>query len=122
MIKTFSRILLMFILAFLAACDRKPVAYHEQLLVFGTVVDVKLWDIEEALGLNQLLASGESFTLPPSILPLIQRSSELSRRSNGLFNPAIGKLTALWGFASDDPPKGPPPSTEAIRAIWKISV
>ncbi len=145
MIKTFSRILLIFILAFLAACDHKPVAYHEQLLVFGTVVDVKLWDVEETLGrqavarladdfdymhnawhawhpgplgrVNQLLASGESFTLPPSILPLIQRSSELSQRSNGLFNPAIGKLTALWGFASDDPPKGPPPSAEAIRAI-----
>ncbi len=145
MIKTFGHISLIFILVFLAACDRKPVAYHEQLLVFGTVVDVKLWDVEEALGrqavtrladdfdymhnawhawhpgplgrVNQLLASGESFTLPPSILPLIQRSSELSRRSNGLFNPAIGKLTTLWGFASDDPPKGPPPSAEAIRAI-----
>ncbi len=145
MIKISGRISLIVILVFLTACDRQPVAYHEQLLVFGTVVDVKLWDVEEALGrqavtrladdfdymhnawhawhpgplgrVNQLLASGESFTLPPSILPLIQRSSELSQRSNGLFNPAIGKLTALWGFASDDPPKGPPPSAETIRAF-----
>jgi len=145
MIKTFGRISLAFILVFLAACDRKPVAYHEQLLVFGTVVDVKLWGVEEAQGrkaatrlaedfdymhnawhawhpgplgrVNQLLASGEPFTAPPSILPLIRRSTELSRRSGGLFNPAIGKLIALWGFASDDPPKGPPPDAEAIRAI-----
>jgi len=145
MIKIFGRISLVFILIFLTACERKPIAYHEQLLVFGTVVDVKLWGVEEAQGrqavtrladdfaymhnawhawhpgplgrVNQLLASNESFTMPPSILPLIQRGSELSRRSDGLFNPAIGKLTALWGFASDDPPKGPPPSAKAIRAI-----
>jgi len=145
MIKIFNRIFLVFVLVFLVACDRKPVAYHEQLLVFGTVVDVKLWGVEEAQGrqavarladdfdymhnawhawhpgplgrANQLLASGESFTAPPSILPLIQRATELSRRSGGLFNPAIGKLIALWGFASDDPPKGPPPGAGAIRAI-----
>ncbi len=145
MIKTFGYIFWAFLLVFLSACERKPVVYHEQLLVFGTVVDVKLWGVKETPGqqatarladdfaymhnawhawqpgplgrVNQLLASGESFTMPPSILPLIQRSSKLSLSSNGLFNPAIGKLTAIWGFASDDPPKGPPPSAEAIRAI-----
>ncbi len=145
MIKILGHISLVFVLVFLTACDRKPVAYHEQLLVFGTVVDVKLWGVKEAQGrqavarladdfaymhnawhawhpgplgrVNQLLASGASFTAPPSILPLIQRGTVLSLRSGGLFNPAIGKLTALWGFASDDPPKGPPPSAEAIRAI-----
>jgi len=145
MIGTFARIFLVFSLLFLAACERKPVAYHEQLLVFGTVVDIKLWGVDEQQGqqavsrlaedfdymhrtwhawhpgplgrVNQLLASGEKFSVPPSILPLIQRGSELSQRSSGLFNPAIGKLISLWGFASDDPPKGPPPSVEAIRAI-----
>lgn len=145
MIKTFSYIFLIFTVLFVAACDRKPAAYHEQLLVFGTVVDIKLWGVNEQQGrqavsrlaedfdymhrtwhawhpgplgrVNQLLASGESFTATPSILPLIKRSSELSQLSSGLFNPAIGKLITLWGFASDDPPKGPPPSATAIRAI-----
>jgi len=71
-----------------------------------------------ALGrVNALLAAGEPFSVAPSILPLVKRGTELSQRSGGLFNPAIGKLIALWGFASDDPPKGPPPSEEAIHAI-----
>ena len=142
---TLSRISLIFFLVLLGACDRKPQAYHEQLLVFGTVVDVEFWDVPEekarqavarladdfeymhhtwhawhpgTLGrVNQLLASGELFSAPPSILPLIKRGKELSLLSGGLFNPAIGKLIALWGFASDDPPHGPPPTDEAIHAI-----
>jgi len=145
MIATFSRFFLVFALVFLVACDRKPVAYHEQLLVFGTVVDIKLWGVSEQQGrqavarldedfkymhrawhawhpgplgrVNELLASGKPFSVAPSILPLVTRGAELSQRSGGLFNPAIGKLIALWGFASDDPPKGPPPSAKAIRAI-----
>jgi len=145
MIVAVLRILLLFSLVFLSACERKPAAYHEQLLVFGTVVEVSLFGVSEQQGrqavarlnedfeymhrtwhawhpgplgrVNQLLASGESFSAPPSILPLIQRGAELSRRSGGLFNPAVGKLIALWGFASDDPPTGPPPQPAAIHAI-----
>ncbi|HEC19201.1 MAG TPA: FAD:protein FMN transferase [Gammaproteobacteria bacterium] len=145
MIITVTRFFLFFVVIFLAACERQPAAYHEQLLVFGTVVDVQLWGVEPKQGqqavarlaedfdymhntwhawhpgplgrVNELLATGQPFSAPPSILPLIERGTELSRRSGGLFNPAIGKLIALWGFASDDPPKGPPPSDAAIRAI-----
>jgi thiamine biosynthesis lipoprotein len=145
MITIFTRMLLLFALVFATACERQPVAYHEQLLVFGTVVDIKLWGVDEPqsrqamvrlaedfeymhrtwhawhpgpLGrVNELLASGRPFSVAPSILPLITRGTELSQRSGGLFNPAIGKLIALWGFASDEVPKGPPPSAEAIRAI-----
>jgi thiamine biosynthesis lipoprotein len=129
----------------LTACSPAAKVYHEQLLVFGTLVDIKLWGVDEARGrqavtrlsddfdymhnawhawhpgplerVNQLLASGERFVAVPSILPLIHRAGELSERSGGLFNPAIGRLVALWGFASDEPPKGPPPTPEAIRAI-----
>jgi thiamine biosynthesis lipoprotein len=145
MIATFTRTYLLFSLVFVAGCERQPKAYHEQLLVFGTVVDVQLWDVKEqqgrqavarlaedfeymhrtwhawhpgALGrVNALLESGQWFTAAPSVMPLIERGSELSQRSGGLFNPAIGKLIALWGFASDEPPRGPPPSSEAIHAI-----
>ena len=129
----------------LAACTSKPQEHHEQLLVFGTLVDVKLWGVEEkaaqqataqiaedfefmhetwhawhpgTLGrINQMLASGETFAGAPSVLPLIKRGAELSEASGGLMNPAIGKLIALWGFASDDPPHGPPPDDTAIQAL-----
>lgn len=134
-----------FLLTALTACNPASKVYHEQLLVFGTLVDIKLWGVDEALGrqamdrladdfdymhdawhawhpgplgrVNQLLANGGDFTAVPSILPLIRRASELSERSGGLFNPAIGKLVTLWGFASDEPPKGPPPEPMLIREI-----
>jgi len=133
------------IVALLAACTPRPPVYQEQLLTFGTLVDVTLWDVDEARGrqavatlgrdfeymhnawhawhrgplgrVNQLLPTGEFFSCPPSIVPLIRRSSELSEASGGLFNPAIGQLVKLWGFASDEAPEGPPPASEAIRAL-----
>lgn len=145
MITTFVRNFLLFYVILSAGCSSRPAVYHEQLLVFGTVVDIQLWGVDEAQGrqvvtrlaedfeymhrtwhawhpgtlgrVNALLASGEVFSAAPSILPLIERGAELSQRSGGLFDPAIGKLVALWGFASDEPPKGPPPTAEAIRAI-----
>lgn len=145
MFKSLTYTLSVFVVIFLAGCTPRPQVYHEQLLVFGTIVDVELWGVEEpkaqkavarladdfeymhhtwhawhpsALGrVNSLLATGKSFTAPPSILPLVTRATELSNTSHGLFNPAIGKLIALWGFASDEPPKGPPPTPAAIEAI-----
>jgi len=145
MITAFVRNFLLVCVILFAGCSSRPAVYHEQLLVFGTVVDIQLWGVDEVQGrrvvtrlaedfeymhrtwhawhpgtlgrVNALLASGEVFSSAPSILPLIERGTELSQSSGGLFNPAIGKLVALWGFASDDPPQGPPPSAEAIRAI-----
>lgn len=145
MIKAFARNLLLVCVILAAGCSSRPAVYHQQLLVFGTVVDIQLWGVKAVRGqqvvsrlaedfeymhrvwhawhpgtlgrVNSLLASGEAFSAAPSILPLIERGTELSQRSGGLFNPAIGKLVALWGFASDEPPTGPPPSAEAIRAI-----
>ncbi len=145
MFTTYPRILLAFSLLLLFGCSPKPTVYHQQLLVFGTIVDIKLWGVEEEKGqqivgqlsgdfdymhrvwhawhagplnrTNFFLANGKPFTAPPSILPLIKRSAELSTLSGGLFNPAIGKLIALWGFASDEPPNGPPPTQESIQQL-----
>jgi len=145
MITTISRILAAVLGIFLVSCGAPKGAYQEQLPVFGTLVEVKLWGVPEAeaehlvdrlaedldymhhawhawkpgpLGrVNQLLVTGEKFAANPSVLPLIRRGTELSLQSGGLFNPAIGHLIALWGFASDDPPHGPPPTKAAIQAL-----
>lgn len=118
--------------------------YNETFLVFGTLVDVTIYDddpnraaaaMETARAdfnymqrtwhawkpsalyrINQLIPSGAEFSAGPSILPLIERSQTLSVQSHGLFNPAIGRLIALWGFQSDDLPNTPPPQ-DAIRAL-----
>ena len=66
---------------------------------------------------NELLAMSGEFSANLSVLPLIERSRALSQASNYLYNPAIGKLMALWGFHQDAEPKGPPPAAEKIAAL-----
>lgn len=65
---------------------------------------------------NQLLAATGEFSANPSLLPLIRQAQQLSQQSHGLFNPALGRLLALWGF--DQPsPHGPPPPAGKIAAL-----
>ena len=139
------RLLLPLLLLLLAACSRPAAERHDTQLVFGTLVDVTLYDTDAAtaqraftqlredfklmhfmwhpwkpgpLGrTNELLALQAPFSANPSILPLIEKSLPLTQASDHLFNPAIGKLLDLWGFHSDEPPKGPPPDPQAIAAL-----
>ncbi|HDP89310.1 MAG TPA: FAD:protein FMN transferase [Thioalkalivibrio sp.] len=131
-------------LGLLAGCSQQE-PYSETLLAFGTLVDVTIYtDSPEAaqaairavdedlrfmhenwnawrpntLGrVNLLLPTGEWFSSGPSLLPLIEQSIALSEQSEGLFDPAIGKLVGLWGFQSDSAPEGPPPDEGQIELL-----
>lgn len=134
-------------LFFLAACSAEqdiPKSETAQIFVFGTLVDITLWDVDPALSeqavaritrdfqamhyewhpwnpgplvdINNALAAGEAVKIPASIAELIVGSRELYRLSEGLFNPAIGGLLKLWGFQSSQRPYGPPPDKAAIAA------
>lgn len=140
------RLFIAALLLALVGCDgQRPALYQEQLYVFGTLVDITLWDVKpnqaeravreisadfqvmhrewHAWGpgaltdLNRALAAGRAVAVPDHLLPLLHQSQDLYTRSDGLFNPAIGGLIALWGFHNDQPPSGPPPAREAI-ARW----
>jgi thiamine biosynthesis lipoprotein len=128
----------------LAGCDR-PQTYDNQFLAFGTLVEVTIFGAERGLAekafetarqdfermhaawhawrpsavtrANARIAAGKSFDVEPDIVPLIERSKALSKRSQGLFNPAIGKLIELWGFHSDDYRARQPPSPAKIKAL-----
>jgi len=67
--------------------------------------------------INGLLQTGIPFSVAPSTLPLIQRAQELSVASNGLFNPAIGKLIKLWGFQDDIRENEIPPDNDKILEL-----
>jgi len=129
----------------LLGCSESPSDYQKSLFIFGTVVDIKLhgidheqadkavlvvdkvfqqmhkdwhaWKPGELSSLNDSFASDQLRPVSPFLLPLITKSQVLFVQSEGLFNPAIGKLIALWGFHSDDLPSGPPPAPEAIAAL-----
>ena len=120
--------------------------HHSQFFAFGTVVEVTQFDsdeervkrIEEKLKvdfdymhsawhpyepgplarINSLLPFGSSFSIAPSVLPLIKRGAELADLSDGYFNPAMGGLLQLWGFdRSEDLDKAVPPDAEKIESF-----
>lgn len=130
-----------------AACPAPPekAAYKRQFFTLGTVVEVNLWGVEEARAaeavrtveavmndahvrwhawepseltrLNEALAEGRSVEVSPETAEALRRARDLAAQGGELFNPAIGRLIGLWGFHSSDPPLGPPPPPEAIRAL-----
>lgn len=67
--------------------------------------------------LNSRLASGEWSTINPSVIKMVKQAQELSRLSNGLYNPALyGALLKIWGFHRETP-LAEPPSRHAIRTL-----
>ncbi|MBK1723319.1 FAD:protein FMN transferase [Thiocystis violacea] len=66
---------------------------------------------------NRRLGTGQPFVAPPALLPLIRLSQTYESQSGGLFNPAIGKLTNLWGFDRNLLGGHPPPTSESIARL-----
>ncbi len=113
--------------------------------VFGTVVEVTIRDADEATAsaavgeiraafarmhrdwhawkpgelsrLNAAFAQGRAMKVSPFLLPLIRQAKRYEEMSDGLFNPAIGRILELWGFHADEPPKGIRPPLEKIRRV-----
>jgi thiamine biosynthesis lipoprotein len=135
------------LLTALGGCGAADHVYKDQFISMGTVFNLEIYGIDDAKGrqisqlvqkdldymnfawhawkpgslgrVNQLLATGGEFSINPSVLPLIIESRRLYHSSQGLFNPAIGKLIGMWGFHSDDPSHARPPSDAAIRDFMK---
>jgi len=133
---------------FIAGCTQEtPTEAKRTVLKFGTLIEITLFGVEPELAehalnqlekdftqyhaawtpwqagplsrTNQLLKTGGSFSVPPSILPLIEQSKILSEQSQGLFNPAIGKLIRLWQFHKHDEPDIKPPQQKLITELVK---
>lgn len=138
-------LLLLIITAFLtSACQKKIAEHRDSFLVFGTIVNVTLLNIDEKLAqesfrliredlkymhrvwhvwepgplmrTNQLLETKFKFSAAPSIIELFHTAKTLSLKSQNLFNPAIGKLIGLWGFHSHNQPEVAP-SKQAILEL-----
>ncbi|MGB0659400.1 MAG: FAD:protein FMN transferase [Mangrovicoccus sp.] len=113
--------------------------------VFGTLVEVVLYDIRpeqaqtafaglshdfrqmhrdwhawrdgELTRLNRQLAQGQAMQVSPALAQLLRQGQALSAASDGLFNPAIGRLIAAWGFHDDLPPEAPLPAPAHIAEL-----
>jgi len=117
--------------------SRDEPLYHTQSYVFGTLVDISIYDEDEErarslsnhilqdfqslhnrlhawkpisenkpseLGqLNSTFESGRMLkNISPDLVGMLVNAKELSVKSHGLFNPAIGHLIGTWGFQRDE--------------------
>lgn len=131
--------------AFLTGCSDNDTVFQDQFFAFGTLIEVSIYGVDPSLATraseqieqdflnmhanwhawlpgelsatNEQLASLQPFTADAAILPLLLEAGRLSELSNGLFNPTIGKLIALWGFHDNALPIGTLPDTAAIAAL-----
>ncbi len=144
--RVLSLLLIIILTSLPLSCSKPPQQHHKtQFMALGTLVTVSLWDVDDELAakaisaveselnhvsmtwhawqpstltkINDALATGATIPADPATLSLLSRARDLARRSDQLFNPAIGKLIALWGFQSDDRPDAPPPPKAEIERL-----
>ena len=125
------RLLVLCVVVLLTACGKKELpTYEEQGYVFGTLVEISVYGEDESRArkavatvmqefqrmhnllhawkpsalsdLNAAIANGESREVTPEIATMLKDAAQLSAQSDGLFNPAIGRLVKLWGFHADE--------------------
>jgi FAD:protein FMN transferase len=132
----------------LAACGRSADEQEtrHRFMAMGTLVDVTTWGMpraeaeaaaaevealfhalhhawdpwgDGALGrVNQALAAGEPAVLDEDLAALLAEAEALRRASDGLFDPGMGALVRLWGFASEElQPTAPPPPAAIAAAL-----
>lgn len=132
-------------LALLLASCSSPRELKYQLYVFGTLLDVVIYDADKAVAdqavagisarfqemhrdwhpwkpglltdLNAAFREGRSLQVDRELIALIEDGRKYEQLSGGLFNPAIGALIGLWGFHADDKPTGPPPARDKIAEL-----
>jgi len=138
---------ILFVLLCIGACDKQAQQHQHSSLHFGTLIDITLYDVSDetaALAFakidenftylhqawspweagslartNNLIKTQKTFSVGPSILPLIEKSTELSIKTDGLFNPAIGELINLWQIHKHEDPDIKPPADEDIQSLVK---
>lgn len=120
--------LALLLLLVLTSCG-KPKLYQQESYVFGTRVVLSIWGEDEARAqqaasealaeldrlhaklhawqpseitrLNDAFAHGRTAALDAEIASMLEMAVDYARRSDQLFNPAVGQLVAQWGFHRD---------------------
>ena len=116
----------------LVGCEQTPQLLEQRLLQFGTVIDITLihpdiaksehalieierqlssdrqswhaWEDSDLTRFNRALGTLQPVKIPASLFELVVLSQRYYLKSNRLFNPALGKLIAAYGFHGKSAP------------------
>lgn len=119
-------IYLLLLVSVFGGCERRQHLVEQHLLEFGTIIEITLitgdlpraeslleeiearlrryrglwhaWEDSDLTRFNAELRQSGQATVPDSLAELLQLSREYHDASGGLFNPALGKLIAAYGF------------------------
>jgi thiamine biosynthesis lipoprotein len=134
-------------LILLAGCNRDPEPVRHRLAAFGTDVTIAAhaapgldeavagidrelrrmhrrwhaWEPGMLEDINRAIAERRGIELQPDTIAIMEQARALERLSEGLFNPAIGRLLELWGFHASELSVGPPPPDRAIERLVRRS-
>jgi len=92
--------------------------------VFARIIDqMSSWVPGSVLSRFNGAALGTRFDLPDDFFTVLEAAVTLAEETGGAFDPAMGALTALWGFGPGEA-RGAPPSPEEIataraRCGWR---
>lgn len=78
--------------------DAKAVAPMVQARLDGLVAEMSHWDDDSSLSRFNASPAGSWMILPPDFASVIAASLKIAEQSGGLFDPAVGRLTDLWGL------------------------
>ena len=119
----------------LSGCSEKPTVIEQQFVEFGTIFRITLvstevthaqnqiksieqrlrqhrhywhaWEDSDLSNFNQALRDGKPHRIPQSLQTLIRLSKRYYTETDGLFNPALGKLIEAYGFHAKSEPQTP---------------
>ncbi|CAN5198058.1 FAD:protein FMN transferase [soil metagenome] len=129
----------------LVACAPRDEPTRFQFPAFGTLVDIDIYGTDRALAnraaadiesrflklhhdwqpwgdgelgaINRAFARGEAVPISSDLARVLDEAMRFSRASNGLFDPGLGGLVRLWGFASDESAPTAPPDPSRIAHL-----
>ena len=79
----------------------------------GIVQDMSHWEASSNLSRFNHAHAGSVLALSPDMAIVIAAGLEIAEASDGAFDPALGRLTDIWGLGPDA--NGTPPAPEDIR-------
>lgn len=116
----------------LIGCNRQPQLVEQRLLEFGTIIDISLihedvdkaekallqveqqlgryrtywhaWEDSDLYRFNATLSKSQPAPVTEPLSELIRLSQQYYQSSQHLFNPALGKLIAAYGFHGEENP------------------